>query len=284
VTPAIRAHERQFGQPGIFSYGRCPECQALVLLNPPADLGAYYSGSYYSFSGELPARSLKRRFIGLVSGNLGAVVRWVPDKRSRILDVGCGSGHLVQELAACGYENVEGIDPFLDESKPLNSRVKLRRACIEEVSTRYDAILYNHVLEHVADPLAELAAATERLSPGGKIIIRVPLADSFLFRSAQANWYQLDAPRHLWIPSRAAVKTLVAQLGLRLVKIQEDATVAARLFSYLLAKNDRLPPGLMRKYKSPLYAPLIFWSHLQTAFARLCKKGDQACFVVEKSR
>ena len=169
VVRKLTAQERQYGQPGDFDYGECPDCGALVLIEPPEDLGAYYPSNYYSFSGAQPGWSLKRAVIGLNPGNLPAALRWIPGRQSRVLDVGCGAGHLVHQLRERGYANATGIDPFLDESKQRDSGGRLRRAHIADLTEAYDVILYNHVLEHVASPHDELSAACRRLSSGGRV-------------------------------------------------------------------------------------------------------------------
>ncbi|MEJ2177629.1 MAG: methyltransferase domain-containing protein [Gammaproteobacteria bacterium] len=46
-------------------------------------------------------------YIALMAGMVG---RHVPDKDSRILDAGCGTGNMAQLLAAIGYKNIVGID------------------------------------------------------------------------------------------------------------------------------------------------------------------------------
>ncbi len=285
ATPVARkltAQERQYDQPGEFAYGECPDCRALVLIDAPADLGAYYPSNYYSFTGAQPGWSLKRAIIGLNPGNLPAALRWIPDRAARVLDVGCGAGHLVRQLRDRGYGNTEGIDPYLAESKSREPGSPLRRARIADLTQEYDVILYNHVLEHVAAPREELVAARERLSSSGKILIRVPLADSDLFRRYGKDWYQLDAPRHLWIPTRRAIEHLAGDLGFRVQAIQEDATVASLLMTRLLAKHRQLPAAPMRHYLKVTKLPLLAWSHLQTLSARARSAGDQACFVLEK--
>lgn len=42
------------------------------------------------------------------------VAKHIPDKTIRIIDLGCGNGHLCQSLAAKGYNNVLGVDYSAD--------------------------------------------------------------------------------------------------------------------------------------------------------------------------
>ena len=55
-----------------------------------------------------------------------------------------------------------------------------------------------HVLEHLYDPRAYLAAAHELLAPDGRLVVQVPNAASWQFRLLGRAWNGVDVPRHLF--------------------------------------------------------------------------------------
>jgi SAM-dependent methyltransferase len=64
-----------------------------------------------------------------------------------------------------------------------------------------------HVLEHLRDPALVLAAAAERLEPGGILVLAVPNPASLQLRLLGTRWAHLDAPRHLCLsPAEALIR------------------------------------------------------------------------------
>jgi 2-polyprenyl-3-methyl-5-hydroxy-6-metoxy-1,4-benzoquinol methylase len=47
--------------------------------------------------------------------------------RTRILDVGCGSGSLLQRLARAGFQDLTGADPFIKTDTSSNGVTILKR-------------------------------------------------------------------------------------------------------------------------------------------------------------
>jgi 2-polyprenyl-3-methyl-5-hydroxy-6-metoxy-1,4-benzoquinol methylase len=65
-----------------------------------------------------------------------------------------------------------------------------------EPDCSYETIVVEHVLEHVQDPVELLGSAREWLSPGGKVLIGVPNANS-LHRLAAVKMGILESPTDL---------------------------------------------------------------------------------------
>jgi 2-polyprenyl-3-methyl-5-hydroxy-6-metoxy-1,4-benzoquinol methylase len=99
----------------------------------------------YARSG--PWYSLLRR-LELTEPSTGAIGRLRPPNTARILDVGCGSGWILQQLDALGYENLTGIDPFLSADHRLG-RVELRKAQMASLAPndKFDLIMLYHSLD-----------------------------------------------------------------------------------------------------------------------------------------
>jgi GT2 family glycosyltransferase/2-polyprenyl-3-methyl-5-hydroxy-6-metoxy-1,4-benzoquinol methylase len=108
------------------------------------------------------------------------VLEVVPQNAARILDVGCGSGWLGEQLkrrqgaVVCGIEVVreaaERAVPRLD--RVWNSPVETALAEIPDGS--FDCIVTADVLEHLVNPWDVLARLRDKLSPGGTVVSSIP--------------------------------------------------------------------------------------------------------------
>ncbi|MBO9531867.1 MAG: class I SAM-dependent methyltransferase [Solirubrobacteraceae bacterium] len=247
VAPGVvEATERMLGLGGTYRYASCATCGALWLTDVPADLAPFYAGDdYYSF--EAAADPGEQRLLALAMKPLlrsrrlalaGGMSRWRGKvfpfaatwfagqgitQSSRILDVGSGSGTTLARLRWLGFRDLSGIDPFLPSPEIRIGPVTIRRQALESVEEQYDVVLFNHSLEHVPDPVGALRAASARLRPGGRVVVGVPLADSAAFERYGTRWAQLDAPRHLTVPTAAALDAAAAAAGLRVVSAYRDS-------------------------------------------------------------
>lgn len=92
----------------------------------------------------------------------------------RVLDVGCGSGHLTAALVAAGHE-VEALDldPEMVALTRHRSGVPARVVGAGDLPVdlgRFDAVAASFVLNHVDLPAATTAAMAAALEPGGRLV------------------------------------------------------------------------------------------------------------------
>lgn len=107
----------------------------------------------------------------------------VPRGALRVLDVGCSNGALglalMQREPGCRVEGIE-VDPEL--ARQAGGRLaQVTQADLElfdwdtwNPDGRYDCIVFADVLEHLTSPLRHLAAARQRLAPGGCVVLSLP--------------------------------------------------------------------------------------------------------------
>jgi SAM-dependent methyltransferase len=112
-----------------------------------------------------------------------AIGAFTKARDARILDIGCGSGGLLDSLASLGFHDLTGMDPA--------------PACATEVTRRghrgiagtfdehplsdssFDGIILSHVLEHVRDLVTALAKVARLLRPAGWLYVEVPDASRY---------------------------------------------------------------------------------------------------------
>jgi 2-polyprenyl-3-methyl-5-hydroxy-6-metoxy-1,4-benzoquinol methylase len=238
------AKEMMFGRGQRFEYRECLTCGSLWLADQltAEELESYYGPQYYSYAqrhdNKITAWLLKRRDRSEL-GDWNAIGWAVAQRRpnnmarmiatlklppnARIVDVGCGGGWLLDRLAA-RFTNLIGVDPYVERDQMSASGVAIRRGHLEDLSEAFDLIMFHHAMEHAADPIAELAVVRRHLRPGGRCLIRIPTVSSEAWDRYGVDWVQLDAPRHLAIPSREGMARAVAAAGLQLVDTIDDST------------------------------------------------------------
>jgi SAM-dependent methyltransferase len=295
---ALRATERQFALGGEYHYAQCRSCGALTLLDVPDDPGAFYPTNYYSLEaprGERPlveaAQRAALRYVITGRGALGRVAAFVREPPAvglaewfaragvrhdaRILDVGCGAGALLLALSESGYTQLTGVDPFLREERTTGP-VRLLRRTLEEHDEPADFIMLHHVLEHVPDPQATLEAVRRHLAPGGHALVRVPIVPSDAWETYGAHWVQLDAPRHVTIPSERGLEQLAERCGFRVLASAHDSTSIQFWGSEVYRRGLTLRDG----------ARTVPWLEKRRAARRArrlnaARRGDQAAFLLE---
>jgi len=307
-----------FGTTEEFDYAVCAGCGSLALVGVPQDLASYYPQNYYSVELD-PERALGalgiRQFAQLVSGSVlwgrgvvsGSATSVIPrrqlrtlvsvltsirraglvkGRQTRVLDVGCGSGVLVFALGLAGMVDVTGVDPFLPADRDLSTGGRLAKQDLSEVEGHFDLIMFHHSFEHVPDPEASLRAAMARLTPQGRVLIRMPTATSQAFETYGAAWVQLDAPRHLVVPSRRGVDSLCERVGARVVSVADDSTGFQFWGSEQNLRGIPLtdPRSVMVKPRdSPFPAAQLRSWERQSDVLNRAGRGDQAAWVIEPS-
>jgi len=236
-----------------FSYNHCPNCGTMSLISVPPDLSQYYGDDYYNFTTRRssPIRGLARRarnamtlfdstpfarlsaklssnrqFLSLrplFDGRAGRKFR----RSDPILDVGCGQGQLLRELRDLGFTDLTGLDPFL--RSPVSARgFALHRGEVETMEgafrrATFQIVMFHHSLEHIVDPANTLVALREFLTPGGVVVVRIPLTGGMAWRTFGGEWIQLDAPRHVHLFSQKGFEEFARRLGWRVLRIVYDS-------------------------------------------------------------
>ena len=124
-------------------------------------------------------------------------------KPGRLLEIGCGDGSRLAMFRDAGW-TVEGVEVDEEAAKLASEKHRIPVRHGELHSLRYtdghfDAVVMNHVLEHVYDPFALLAECFRLVRPGGSVISVTPNSNSFGYSQFKQYWIGLDPPRHLHV-------------------------------------------------------------------------------------
>ncbi len=253
----VRGRDRLITGDGPFTVMECADCQYGVS-DPQLgeeELARYYPREYFDFwgysgqPGENPLSRLLVRFRAWSAERHYERPPFLLDgvTPGLILDVGCGSGDLLEHFAKQGWE-MYGIDP----SASAIAATAKRGASVHQGTLRdqpwppgsFALITFQHALEHVPDPVDELKRARELLAPGGLLVIAVPnwacWQRRLLFRS---RWSPLELPRHLQHFSPQALQRLAALLGLRVRSVGTTSSVPVAAYSLHYVLFGHLRPG-----------------------------------------
>jgi SAM-dependent methyltransferase len=205
--------------------------------------------------------------------------------KSRVLDVGCGSGALLYEMRELlGIKALTGVDTFIASDICYENGVKVIKAELGDISDQFDTIMLHHSLEHMPDQLSVLSHLRRLLRPKGTVLIRIPVCSSFAWKTYGVHWAQLDAPRHLFIHSVSSFRILTEQAGFKIRETIYDSNV----FQFWASEQYKLGISLTADNSYGINPEnSIFTKRQIDEFAKLAEElnergnGDQAGFFLE---
>jgi SAM-dependent methyltransferase len=284
ATPSIRGGDRLHGIRGEFVVHICARCgSGRTLPYVAADrLGRLYPPSYNAFAMP-PNPVLRVAATGLFRWRYWRGLRRPPLAElspltpGRLLDVGSGRGDLGLVLGDRSWR-VTGVEPSREACEQANARgAPTLHGTLATVSSLldgdFDAVLFQHSLEHVAEPLDDLRLAGKRLRPGGLVLVTLPNFGSWQARRFGSDWFHLDLPRHRSHFTALGIDLLLRRAGLRSLRTNTSTSADGLPMSvqYRLFGERRFRNGF------PLYASFaitLATSPLTALVDRLAGAGD----------
>lgn len=248
-----------------FDYFTCLNCNCLQIKDIPCKLSAYYGNEYYSFDGAEDAPTETP-----VSDN------------TPILDVGCGSGKFLKKLRESGYGNLRGCDPFLPQDIFYGKEIKIWKKTIHEIEGQFEQIYMNDSFEHMCDPHEVMDSVHRLLTDKGMARIKIPIYPNIAFDLYGEHWYQIDAPRHIFLHSRKSMEILTAMHNLRIVEVTYDSDSSQIFRSFLYSKDIPFWEQSMSMIRETMDNNEIDEISRLTQEANEKQYGDHAVFYIVK--
>lgn len=145
---------------------------------------------------------------------------------SRVLEIGCGEGLLLEELARRGL-HVIGIEPSIEASALARKRgLDVRTGSFPDVAIegQIDAVVMSHVLEHLPEPEATLSAVGALLS-GGHVLLVQTNWRGLIPRLLGRHWYAWVPEQHYWHFSPQGLTRIFTVLGWRTQAVEYSSLV-----------------------------------------------------------
>lgn len=294
--------EMQIGTFEKFNYTECHQCKCIQINVIPKNLDSYYPKDYYSYS-EIKRKTnkyfdfivnwIKKRVIRYYTGKFNLVgfltsfvisnpFPWMTKEmvsfNSKILDIGSGTGRLLYSMQRSGFTDLLGIDPYISNDILGEKGLKILKTNIFQLHEKFALIMLHHSFEHMDKPLEVMQKLAELIEDDGIILIRIPVTGGFAWRKYRENWYQLDAPRHIFIHSIESMRILSKKSNLEISNIIFDSNESQFVSSekyqlgLTLFSNDlKFSKKILEEYKE------------QSKKLNLQKDGDMACFYLKKA-
>lgn len=150
------------------------------------------------------------------------------DRKSSIVDLGCGSGALLLSLLEAGYSNAFGVETSPDQiefARQLGVRVipgDLVSFLRNSPAGVFDVVVAIDVIEHFRkDEVLEIMDQAHRvLRPGGELIVHVPNAEAIF--GSRIFWSDFT---HEIAFTREGLRQLTCACGFSSVEFSEDLPV-----------------------------------------------------------
>jgi ubiquinone/menaquinone biosynthesis C-methylase UbiE len=203
----------------------------------------------------------------LITSLLGT--HYPQDGRLQILDIGCGTGAMLDELAPFGH--VVGAD-YAPEALQFCvtrgvgadlARADVRRLPFADAS--FDVVTAMDIVEHIDDDKAAACEIFRVLKPGGRLLVTVPAFESLWSEHDEA----LHHYRRYTVPR---LKDLFQRVGLTVDKVSYTVTTlfpaiwAFRQVSNLLPKrrDEGEKKANLINFSGPVNAALLALSQWET--------------------
>jgi SAM-dependent methyltransferase len=143
-----------------------------------------------------------------------------PNRKARLLDVGCANGGLLQALRDLDYQNLSGIDPSPVCAANVarlgfDQRIGTLTNLPDDMHPKFDGVILSHVLEHVLDVRIAIQRQCELLTEEGELYIEVPDATRYEeFYVSPFHFFDTEHINHFSLPT---LMNLLQQLDFSIV-------------------------------------------------------------------
>jgi SAM-dependent methyltransferase len=219
ARPQWSVRDTLLGYPGDFSIIACEGCGTLrVSPRPPFEMRRLaFTDNYPLFDWALGRkRAVEADRIARFGAQIAAIQQ--RQRPGRLLDVGAGDGYFMLGMQHRGWEVRgielhEGVAAFASEQLGLDVEAGAEHEV--DWGDTYDCITLFGVLEDVDDPNACLQRCLSHLAEGGLLVVQTHNIASWEARYFGPDWFNIEAPRHVWHFAPETLKLLLEHNGFR---------------------------------------------------------------------
>jgi 2-polyprenyl-3-methyl-5-hydroxy-6-metoxy-1,4-benzoquinol methylase len=235
-----------YDSPGEWGLSRCSNASCgLIWLNPmplEEDISEAYR-NYFTHGDFDRTRSMASRLLfgllGLKRARRRAELYYLEEcSPGNVLEVGFGDGSQLKQLASLGWSaDGQEVDPIAVH-KLRDQGFKVHEGRLPDlglIEGKFDAVVGNHVIEHVHSPLEVMKECRRLTKPGGLVVMLTPNSTSYGHRVFGRHWLGLDPPRHLHLFSLHSLGLLAANAGFTDYRVFTNPALSAIPFQVSMA-------------------------------------------------
>ena len=246
-----------FGSPRP-EYSRCNRCDMLFVTDrvDENDARSVYASDYYALREGTTmevAPTVVRFRRQTAADHLERIESLAP--RGSLLDAGSGEGYFLQEARHRGWAMPCGLDVSRAAARltrRFTAAVVGSLAAAPFRDRSFGVVTMFDSIEHVMDPMADIAGAARILKPGGLLYVVTPDANSWLARGMGAGWFQLKPREHFTLFSPSNLAAALAKAGFSDIRISRGRKRLTPSFVHTILgpTNPRLA-GLLKAVIGP---------------------------------
>ena len=242
---------------------RCQDCGFLQCTDIRNALSFYEQLEDKEYEEGRTERALQaRKLLALVKPEKG---------RGRLVDIGAGSGILVEQATALGYE-AEGVEPsnwLREQAIGRGLPVHLGVFPHPNVEAGIDLVTLVDVIEHVSEPVALLRSIRSFMADDGVGLVVTPDVGSATARLLGKHWWHFRFA-HIGYFDKKTLLLALSRAGLEPIRVGRPSWYFAA--DYLLERINRYLPKFLRvpvsKYWGKFIIPLNLRDSLYVVFRK----------------
>ncbi|MBS0254726.1 MAG: class I SAM-dependent methyltransferase [Proteobacteria bacterium] len=208
-----------------FQLVKCSGCGLAYIANQPDEvyLSALYSADGGDYHTELhdPASPAAERMLRIAETHLRFLSKVA--RGGRLIDIGCSTGSFLKRASRAGFD-CSGVEFSKSSARVARGQTGLpvEVGGIHDSTCppgTLDVLTMFDVIEHVTNPMDDLARAYAMLRPGGWLVLSTPNIDGLFPRASYPlarivnHWPHPEAPYHLYQFSVATLSAMLRKAG-----------------------------------------------------------------------
>lgn len=195
-----------------FEIFRCPSCGLGVTV------GVYLKTQYSAYHRDSVYIKEEKQFKNIFGKRVGIILKF--KKTGEALEVGSSTGVFLSLLKGRGWE-VLGIEPSIAAAETAQRKgIPTLDTTFEKAELKdgtFDLVIFNHVLEHMENPVEILKKANGVLKKDGIVFVDAPNFTSLSARISGAGWRYILPKEHRWHFTPKSITVLLEKSGFKIV-------------------------------------------------------------------
>ena len=211
-----------------FAVLQCSACQTQRIL--PRALATHQAADtfYNTYDAPEPTQQDLQAGVNRCLNRLAKTgVRLKPG--DRILDIGCGSGDLLEAICSrfgCIGHGIDADARRIEKARANSKHPTFENGLFEPSAYQepFDIVLSTAVIEHVVDPVGFVQQLASVVKPGGSVYLLTPNAASLNYLILRSWWRELLAiGEHIYLFTPESLSRCAEQAGLTMAGVATDS-------------------------------------------------------------